>query len=185
MWYTREGARSGAVATGDFGEVELSPDGKRAAVERSVRRGEPAGIRLLEFSTGAFSRLTFGSDPAKDPLWSRDGGRAAYNTSPGGEIREITVGSGQERKLFADGNANWVDDWSRDGSMFVIHRDSGRMISTLRYGDRTPQTALQTPFDRDNLRISPDGRWVAYESDEYGRWEIHVASFPSFNKGRR
>ena len=73
-----------------------------------------------------------------------------------------------------------VDTWTPDGESVVV-RTVGRAVYTVSvHGDHTPRLLVDTPYTEDELHLSPDGRWVAFNSDESGRWEVYVASFPGF-----
>jgi Tol biopolymer transport system component len=215
-WYTRDGKRTGnALEPGRYGQIELSPDDKRLAVERFDEATRGSDLWLLEAS-GVFSRLTFGPESEEDPIWSPDSRRVAFGAQSKGawEIHELVIGSGGETTVYADGKRNLLDDWSRDGKLLLFH-DFGRgtpadggaggkkggkgkvfggggpggggpetAVSVLPLtpgGGRKPEVVFQTPFRKDQFRLSPDGRWVAYMSVESGQAEIYVAAFPSFN----
>ena len=86
---------------------------------------------------------------------------------------------GKEEPL-TGGDAMVVDTWTPDGQSVVV-RTVGRAVYTVSvHGDRTPHLLVDTPYTEDKLHISPDGRWVAFNSDESGRFEVYVASFPKF-----
>jgi Tol biopolymer transport system component len=190
-WYTREGKPAGtALPVGDYGQIELSPDDKHLVVERlpNGSGGSGGDLWLLDLSTGVFSRLTSGADSERDPLWSPDSRRVIYTVPDGKEpgIREVVIGAG-DTSVFGDGRANFLDDWSRDGKLLVYHTQGGNDISVLPLsGDRKPQVVFQTPFQKDQLRLSPDGRWVAYTSFESANQpEVFLAAFPSFTDRRQ
>jgi eukaryotic-like serine/threonine-protein kinase len=86
---------------------------------------------------------------------------------------------GNEEPL-TGGDAMVVDTWTPDGQSVVV-RTVGRAVYTVSvHGDRMPHLLVDTPYTEDELHLSPDGRWVAFNSDESGRWEVYVASFPGF-----
>jgi hypothetical protein len=73
-----------------------------------------------------------------------------------------------------------VDTWTPDGQSVVV-RTMGRAVYIVSvHGDHAPRPLVDTPYTEDQLQISPDGRWVAFNSDESGRWEVYAASFPEF-----
>ncbi len=186
-WYTREGKAAGtALPAGDYGQIELSPDDKRLVVERAPGGG-PSDLWLLDLATGVFSRLTSGPNSEQEPLWSPDSQSVIYTVPDGKEpgIRKVVIGAADTR-VFADGKANFLDDWSRDGKLLVFHTQGGNDISVLPLsGDRKPQVVFRTTFQKDQVRLSPDGRWVAYMSLESGQPEVYLAAFPSFTDRRQ
>jgi serine/threonine protein kinase/Tol biopolymer transport system component len=189
-WYGRDGKLTGvALPAGDYGQIELSPDDKRLVVERvpgGVSGTSGVDLWLLDIASGVFSRLTSGTDSERDPVWSPDSRRVAF-TLDGKEtgIREIVVGSG-EAPVFSDGKIAYLDDWSRDGKLIVYHPQGGKTISVLPLSDeRKPKVVFDTPFQTDEVRLSPDGRWVAYMSLESGQPEVYLAAFPSFTDRRQ
>jgi len=189
-WYTREGKPAGtALPVGDYSQIELSPDDKRLVVERLPGGSGGSGVDLwlLELSTGVFSRLTSGPDSEMDPLWASDSRRVVYTVPDGKEpgIRQVVIGTG-DTPVFGDGKANRLDDLSRDGKLLVYHAANGNEISVLPLsGDRKPQVVFRSPFQKDQVRLSPDGRWVAYTSFESGQPEVYLAAFPSFTDRRQ
>jgi len=189
-WYTREGKPAGtALPAGDYPQIELSPDDKRLVVERTSSGSGGSGIDLwlLDLATGVFSRLTSGPDSERDPLWSPDSHSVIYTVPDGKEpgIRQVVIGAA-DTPVFADGKANQLDDWSRDGKLLVYHTQGGNDISILPLsGDRKPKVVFPTTFQKNQVRLSPDGRWVAYMSLESGQPEVYLAAFPSFTDRRQ
>ena len=189
IWHSRDGKATGtALAATEFGQIELSPDDKQVVVERAPSGGGSADLWLLDLTTNVFSRLTSGPNSERDPLWSPDSRRVIYTVSDSKEpeIREKVVG-GEDSLIFADGKANFPDDWSRDGKSLVYHTTGGAALSILPLsGDRKPRVLFEAPFQKDQVRVSPDGRWVAYTSFESANQpEIFVAAFPSFTDRRQ
>ena len=188
-WHTRDGKPAGVAGPpGDYSQIELSPDDKRVAVERFPTGSGGGGIDLwlLDLPSGVFSRLTTGVDSERDPVWSPDSQRIAYGVDGKDYgIREIVVGTG-EAPVFSDGKPSPLDDWSHDGKFLLYHGVGGSMISVLPLsGDRKPQVVYQTSFQKDQVRLSPDGRSVAYTSFESGQPEVYLAAFPSFTDRRQ
>jgi hypothetical protein len=92
--------------------------------------------------------------------------------------------SGKEDQLVALDEPAVVDEWTPDGR-FVIFRSLGRAVySVSMQGDRMPRRLIDTQYTEDEVHVSPDGRWVAY-NDESGRWEVYVAAFPTFTSKRQ
>ena len=78
-----------------------------------------------------------------------------------------------------------VDQWTPDGQ-FIIARNAGQSVWAIPVnGERTPRLLVDTPFIKDEVHVSPDGRWVAYNADESGRWEVYIAKFPTFTSKRQ
>jgi Tol biopolymer transport system component len=153
---------------------------------------EPAGrtsdVWLLELARGIASRFTF--DPADDiyPVWSPDGTRIAFGSARNGGLfnmyQKLSNGAGGDEVLLkADGVEAAPYDWSRDGSIVFRHNASGVFSLGLMAssGDRkvTIFQAGASGVNKVQGQVSPDGRWLAYASNESGRYEVFVQSFPN------
>ena len=93
--------------------------------------------------------------------------------------------SGKEEPLGTFSEPAVIDEWTRDGR-FIIFRTFGKAVYAMPLsGDRTPRLLADTPYIEDEVHVSPDGRWVAFQADESGRWEIYVAAFPTFTSKRQ
>jgi Tol biopolymer transport system component len=141
-----------------------------------------------DLATGIFSRLT--TDPAHDtdPAWAPDEHALAFMSTRTGRpsvfLKDLV--SGKEDAL-ASLNDEWltVDQWTPDGR-YVILRTYGKAVYAMRPGDdRTPRMLVDTPYTEDEVHVSPDGRWVVFETNESGRWEVYVAGFPAFTSKRQ
>jgi serine/threonine protein kinase len=188
VWVDRQGKTSEEVASGpDFISPDVSPDGQRVAISGSAEAGDRPDIWLLGPSRGAKTRFTF--DPAMDlcPVWSPDGTRIAFMSARGEETafgiyEKPSSGSGPTVPLFESENISIPTDWSKDGKYIIytrLHPETGSDLCFLpTSGDRTPVTFLETQTNEGGGVLSPDGRWLAYTSDESGTSEVYVQSFP-------
>jgi Tol biopolymer transport system component len=133
---------------------------------------------------GVTSRFTFGEGREQAPIWSPDGQRIAFATEQEGDfdLAVKTVAGGNDEILLDRENRQFPSSWSPDGRFLLYyesHPESSWDIWVLPLDgeDREPKPFLNTPFLEVRARFSPDGRWVAYESEESGRGEIYVRSF--------
>jgi len=180
-WYDRDGKVVGTIGEpGEYGTVRLSPDDKRAALERS---GARAGVWVLDVATGMPTRLTFGTE--SDPVWSPDGRELVFADTSGALHRRV-IGTNADVVLMSSGDADYPEYWTPDGAAILFIKNDGRSLYRLPLsGSRRPEVLLETPFPKDQFRVSPDGRWIAFNSLESGRWEVYAAAFPSFTDKRQ
>jgi Tol biopolymer transport system component len=192
-WFDRNGGRLSTLGQpGDFGPAVLSPDGRNAAVV--VNNGVLADIWIEDVTRGVMSRLTSSSVAPLNstPVWSPDGTRVAYGVraAAGGDVSifvKSTGGAEKEELLFHAGVNGDPEDWSFDGKWLSFRgmglRTSYDTLLLPLTGERKPLPYLQTPAAERGARFSPDGKWMAYDSDESGRLEIYVQAIPT--NGRR
>jgi Tol biopolymer transport system component len=184
VWIGRDGKHLGNAGPEDnYKSFQLSPDGKRVAIARWDPTGN-ADIWLLEFGRGVFTRFTF--DPKRDswPVWSPDGRQIVFSSDRTGFFqlyRKDSAGVGQEEQLTNGPNNKYILDWSRDGR-YLLYQEAtpktGDDIMALPLeGEHKPMVVLQTPFNEGGGVFSPDGKWIAYESDESGRDEVYLRAF--------
>jgi len=184
VWMSREGKRLQEVVPGDrFDALALSPDGKLVALCRSGANSD-TDIWIYEFGRNVMTRLTFASAPVDSPVWSSDGRQLAFCSSRNGTFqiyRKNTDGSGLEEQLTEGPADKYPDDWSRDGKYLLYHQRSPKRVSEIwllpLQGDRKPVPLLQAPFGAGLATLSPDGKWIAYTSNESGTNEVYVQAF--------
>ncbi len=185
VWLDRTGQRIGTVgAPGDYSTPDVSPDQKRVAV--SMREGSKTDtdIWLVDTVRAAWSRFTF--DPMNDraPKWSPDGTRILYASAARGQLdlyEKPAGGAGEERLVVVSAADKFPSDWSRDGRFVVYHTFGGKGAWDLwvaPLGGGKPFPFLDSRFTEIQGVISPDSRWIAYSSDESGRFETYVTEFP-------
>lgn len=184
VWFDREGKQTGAVGaqmkvTGGQ-EPNLSPDGKRVVIKRE------GNIWVIDLARDIPVRLT--SISSQIPIWSPDGSRVAYSSrSEGGAagiVQKAASGVGEEEMLLK--GVNFANDWSPDGRFILFIRRGEKTRADVwalpLFGDRQEYQLLNSAFDERNVQFSPDGRWLAYASDESGSYEIYVRSFTADGK---
>jgi serine/threonine protein kinase len=186
-WFDRNGKQSDlAVDRGDYGDVELSPDGTHAAISFASSPGAARDIAILDPMRTGRVRFTF--DPADEfaSAWSPDGKRLVFNSRRQGHLdlfQKSVTGAGTEELLFADNLDKSPLSWSPDGHFILYTAFGGTTGSDLWLlpvsGGQKPTAFLQTPFNEPFGQFSPDGKWIAYQSNDMGRGaEIYVAPFP-------
>ena len=95
------------------------------------------------------------------------------------------VNSGAEEPLVVWKEPVFLDQWTPDGQFIIFHNRGQAVWAVPVTGDRKPRMLIDTPYVKDEVHVSPDGRWVAYNADESGRWEVYVAKFPEFTGKRQ
>ncbi len=194
MWLDRMGRQLQPVGPpGVYNNFRLSPDEKRIVFDRPDRTVSAPDIWVLDLVRGVPSRVTF--DPAVDnlPIWSPDGLRVLFPSRRSGGFDlyiKAATGAGQEQLLLKMGTpTGWGTDWSQDGRFVLYQMPSAKGERDLwiapQVGDRKPFPYLQSQFNKQNGMFSPDGRWIAYVSDESGRDEVYVQAFPLSSEKRQ
>jgi eukaryotic-like serine/threonine-protein kinase len=183
----RSGRRLAVLASSENSyNLALSPDDKRLAVSRFASQRGSRDIWLYDLLRGTSSRLTFGSGAEVNPLWSPDGSRIVFGSDLEGVYdlyQKPATGSAREELLLSTSQPKYADDWSPDGRHIVFESldpDNSSDLWVLGMtGEQKPAPFLRTNADEREARFSPDGRWLAYASDESGRPEVYVQSFPA------
>jgi serine/threonine protein kinase len=192
VWLDREGREIGQLGQPSVMQgLRISPEGGRVAVDIADRRTGTSDIWLFEVSRGVSTRLHF--DPVDEilPVWSPDGSKLIYRSDRQGapDIYEMAIGvPGSEKPLLREPGRQQAEDVSRDGRFLVYHEMQTTVWAIWLLplqGDRKPLPWLRTRFNLASPRFSPDGRWIAYESDESGVPEIYMALTEGGGEKRR
>jgi Tol biopolymer transport system component/predicted Ser/Thr protein kinase len=179
-WFDRGGKPLGNLGPpGTTNSPEISPDATRVLVDGSE------DLWIYDISRGNVARFTLSAAGDSTGIWSPDGNRIVFAAARN-ERYDLYVkpaGGGAEQLLLKTDIDKNPDDWSRDGRLIVFETFAGNNKLDLWWlpldGDRKPVPYLQTGFNECHARLSPDGKWLAYVSDETGRAEIYVQSFPT------
>jgi Tol biopolymer transport system component/predicted Ser/Thr protein kinase len=183
-WHDRSGRRLESVgAVGHYSNPALSPDEKRLAVARLDPDSGASDIWVMDLARdGLASRITVDAAPEDMPLWGPDGRRIVFRSPTG--LQERASKDGEDVTLLPSkgSRVGFPQDWSRRRDALVYQArgaDTGFDLWMLpMLGDRTPVPLLRTEFQEGYARLSPDGRWMAYVSDESGQYEVYVRGFP-------
>jgi eukaryotic-like serine/threonine-protein kinase len=196
VWYDRQGkvlSRVGEPAQRD--EMSLSPDGTRVAEGRVDGRGI-WGVWVVDLARSVSSRFTYESTGGGNGIWSPDGSQIIY-AGGGGQsadiFRKSSNGATKEEVLFHSDTVKTPLDWSSDGR-WVLYAERGKETGFDLWAlpdangpaglQRKPIPYLVTPFNEAQAKFSPDGKWVAYSSNESGTAEVYVRPFPASSEGK-
>ena len=188
VWFDRQGKRIGNSVPGEFANLALSADGQRVAVTQSEDAAAKPHLSVVDLRHGSSIRLTYDPGQNGSPVWSPDQQRIAYGGVNTKEIRVVTAsGAGSSETLLRLPFFAYPLDWSRDGRYLLFQTASGSTDFEMRVLPMdSPSSANRKPFPyltasrKAQLgRFSPDGRFVAYVSEETGRLEVYVQQFPA------
>src|SRR5215472_7166080 len=177
VWLDRQGKRTGRVGDpADYSNPSLSPDEKKLIVSRMDLQSRTRDLWLFDLASGAASRFTFDPADETNAVWSPDGGRIAFDMVHNGIIdiyEKEVAGASQPKLLLHSAENHFIHQWSPDGRL-LLYRIGPITWALPLEGNGKPWG----PFAMENARISPNGRWVAYTSNQSGRSEVYVQSFP-------
>ena len=199
-WVDRHGERLGTVAAPpNYHLPVLSPDARRIAVASPAQNGLD-DIWTIDAERGTAARLTFDDAADGAPIWSPDGSQLAFTSGrganprfPGVLYRLAANGGGADERLFA-GQSNEIlgpSDWSHDARSLIFLRTT---ITTFREridiwtleleGEHGARAVIESPFRKAYARLSPNGRWLAYSTNEAGVFQIVVQPFQNPARGK-
>jgi serine/threonine-protein kinase len=201
VWVDRQGRETPIPAPPrTYAYPRLSPDGTRVAVEV---RDQEWDIWIVSLASTTLTRFSFGPATDRLPVWTPDGRRIVWSSERDGAANmywQSADGSGSVERLLQSTNPQFSSALSPDGTRLVFRQDTATrdlmvvaMDAAPRQTDpgrgqpptpREAQPLLQTPFTETSAEISPDGRWIAYQSDESGQDEIYARPFPDVDAGR-
>jgi eukaryotic-like serine/threonine-protein kinase len=181
-WFDAQGKVIGKV--GEKGMIKfprLSPDGSRVAYQEAGSKNSESDIWLLDLKRDSTTRFTFGPGKAVYPRWSPDGSEIVFSSNRDGRYnlyRKPADGARAEQILLRTNEDKRVLSWSRDGRflLYGVSQNLGneQMWVLPMRGDPKPIPFSNPRFNESEGEFSPDGRWVAYESNESGRPEVYV-----------
>ena len=184
-WFDRSGRPTGRFSSledADVSNIALSPDGHRVAVERAVQNG--SALWVLDPSHQVLFTRPADARFARYPVWSPSGDRIAFASIQNASVQlstRATAETDDEEVLLESSGDALLTDWSQDGRSllyFAPNPTTGTDIWVLPQDTNVPRVFLATAANEMWGQFSPDGRWIAYQSNETGRFEIYVRPFP-------
>jgi serine/threonine-protein kinase len=165
----------------------FSPEGGRIAYGAAAPGRDEDDVWIYDVKAATSQRLTFEGSDTNDPVWSSDGRQILISSTRESQIKDLYVQSASQttgaRLILSRPSSQWPSDWSRDGKTIVFTDvstgPSGWDIWTVSSDGRDAKPFMATPFRETGGRLSPNGRWMAYTSNETGRDEVYVQAFPA------
>ena len=180
-WFDRSGRKVDVLGEpADYWDPRIAPGGRRV----TFGIGDPGDIWVYDPARGLRTRLTFDAADDYGPLWSPDGSRVAFSSQRSGSgdlYAKVASGTGADQLLITSKVFKVANDWSPHGLAYVTFAGSPGSkadLWLLSVADGKSSPLLQTEFDEGAARFSPDGRWIAYSSNESGQFEVYVQPFP-------
>jgi Tol biopolymer transport system component/tRNA A-37 threonylcarbamoyl transferase component Bud32 len=194
VWLDRFGREAGSVGEPApfVSSPRLSPDGRLLAVTILDSALNKPDVWLYDLSRSVRTRLTSGPSENSVPVWSPDGSRIVFTTDrkhQGDLYAKPVTGHGGEGPFLEGEGQRFADDWSPDGRFLAVEirepRGERRVALSVvpASGEKTPKVFFQRSTDVGEARFSPDGRWIAYTSEESGRSEVYLGAFPGPGAG--
>jgi Tol biopolymer transport system component len=189
VWRDRQGKETGSVGKPDvYANITLAPNGKSVAFDKTDQETQNSDVWTYDFERGSSQRLTFDPGIDAEPVWSPDGKKIIFSSVRTGPFRLYlkNADGSEEEKLLpldpSDGADEYLTSWSPDAKQFLYDRDAEATRPWVADFPGLKTNPLFTATEtRKNARFSPDGKWMAYTSNENGRWEIYVTSFPDLH----
>jgi Tol biopolymer transport system component len=188
-WVDRHGTPGPFVTEpGEYRNVVLSPDGSRVAFDRVADGGSSPDVWLLDLARHVTSRFTFGPSTNNVPVWSAESRTLAFasNSGSGLDIAQRPANMSGPPQILLKLNAPpimYPSDWSSDGKFLAYYRSDPETkldLWVLALGDEgKPTPLLHSKYNESQGQFSPDGKWIAYVSDESGSPQVYVQSFPT------
>jgi eukaryotic-like serine/threonine-protein kinase len=186
LWRDRAGRDLDTLGDpGDYANPTLSPAGDRLAFTLTDSSNAKGDVWIRDLARGVNSRFTLGPGNNNRPVWSPDGATIVFGSDRGGPFdlyEKAAKGAGEEKLLLKSGEPKSAAGWSKDGKYITYGSRATKTLGDLwalpTFGDKKPIPIAVTPFNEQNPVLSPDGRYVAYVSNESGRDEIYVQTFP-------
>jgi eukaryotic-like serine/threonine-protein kinase len=190
VWYDRKGKAGEALGSSDvFQDPRISPSGRQLAVTVGSLGGN-ADLWVYDLARETKTRLTFAPTVERSPVWSPDGTDIVFASNRQMKLHlyeKAADGTGTTHPLLVDGAAEIPDSWSTDGRYIAYERQDipSRMDSDIwilpLFGDKKPFPFLQSSFNETHAAFAPDGKWLAYTSDESGTNSVYIVPFPKGN----
>lgn len=179
LWFNRKGNALGAEGRPDvYGNISLAPNGKWMAVDKTDMGNLNIDVWTYELERDSGKRLTFDARNTV-PIWSPDGKQVVYYSTlqDNLDLYVKDADGAQEAKVIVhDDIAKFPCDWSKDGKYILYTR--GKDLWSVKVPELKSNLFLKAVSVLRNGQFSPDGKWVAYASNETGKWQIYVTSFP-------